>query len=130
LGGNSSVGSISAAGLYTAPATVPASGIVVTAQSSANPSSSASASVNITQPVSHSVNLSWSVTSSAIAGYNIYRGTQAAGPFTRINANLETATVYTDSSVSSGKTYYYATTAVSSNGVESGYSNVAQAVIP
>jgi hypothetical protein len=129
LGGNSSVGTVTAAGLYTAPATVPSSAVAVTAQSSAYPSSSASASVSITQPVSHSVSLSWT-TSSSVAGYNIYRGTQVSGPFTRINPSLETATVYTDSSVSSGQTYYYATTAVNSSGVESGYSNVAQATIP
>lgn len=129
LGGNSSVGTITAAGLYTAPAKVPSSAVVVTAQSSASPSSAASASVSITQPVSHSVNLSWTA-GSTVAGYNIYRGTQVSGPFTRINPTLETATVYTDSSVSSGQTYYYATTAVNSSGVESGYSNVAQAAIP
>src|SRR5579864_2897528 len=130
LGGNSSLGTITSAGLYTAPASVPSTAVVVTAQSSASPSSSASAGVTITQPVAHDVNLSWSPSSSAVAGYNVYRGTQAAGPFTRINSTLETATVYTDNSVASGNTYYYVTTAVNSSGVESGYSNLAQAVIP
>jgi fibronectin type 3 domain-containing protein len=38
--------------------------------------------------------------------------------------------VYTDNTIVSGQTYYYATTAVDSSGVESGYSNLAQAVIP
>jgi hypothetical protein len=130
LGGNSSVGTISSAGLYTAPASVPSAAVVVTAQSSANPSNSASAGVTITQTAAHDVNLSWSPSRSSVAGYNIYRGTQTAGPFTKINSNLETATVYTDSSVTSGHTYYYATTAVNSNGVESGHSNLAQATIP
>jgi hypothetical protein len=32
--------------------------------------------------------------------------------------------------VSSGMTYFYVTTAVETNGVESGYSNQAQAVVP
>jgi len=130
LGGNSSVGTITSAGLYTAPASVPSAAVVVTAQSSASPSSSASAGVTITQPVAHDVNLSWSPSSSAVAGYNVYRGTQATGPFTRINSTLDTATVYTDNSVASGHTYYYATTAANSSGVESGYSNLAQAAIP
>jgi hypothetical protein len=130
LGGNSSVGTITSSGLYTAPSSVPSAAVVVTAQSSSSPSSSASASVSITQPVSHSVSLSWSVSSSTVAGYNVYRSTQAAGPFSKLNPSLETATVFTDSSVSSGQTYYYATTAVNSSGVESGYSNVAQATIP
>jgi fibronectin type 3 domain-containing protein len=86
--------------------------------------------VTITLPVSHDVSLTWKASSSGVAGYNVYRATQAAGPFARINSNPDTATVYTDSSVASGQTYYYATTAVDSTGVESGYSNVAQATIP
>ena len=129
-GGNSSVGTITASGLYTAPAAVPSAAVVVTAQSSASPANSASAGVTITQPVAQYVNLSWSPSSSSVAGYNIYRGTQSAGPFTKINSSLETATVYTDNSVTSGQTYYYATTAVDSSGLESTYSNVAQAVVP
>jgi fibronectin type 3 domain-containing protein len=43
---------------------------------------------------------------------------------------LNYATVYADNSVTSGQTYYYATTAVDSSGAESGYSNIAQAVVP
>lgn len=42
----------------------------------------------------------------------------------------DTATVFTDQSVASGVTYYYAVTAVDSIGNESTYSNVAQATIP
>jgi hypothetical protein len=129
-GGNSSVGTITASGLYTAPAAVPSAAVTVTAQSSASPANSASAAITITQPVAQYVNLSWSPSSSSVAGYNVYRGTQSAGPFTKINSSLETATVYTDNSVTSGQTYYYATTAVNSSGVESSYSNVAQAVVP
>jgi fibronectin type 3 domain-containing protein len=124
------VGTISSAGLYTAPASVPSASVIVTAQSSANPTSSSSAGVTITQPIAHSVNLSWVASNSPVAGYNVYRGPQANGPFTKINPTLETATVYTDGSVASGQTYYYATTAVDSTGTESGYSNVAQATIP
>jgi len=130
LGGNSSVGTITSSGLYTAPAAVPSAAVVVTAQSSASPANSASAGVTITQPVAQYVNLSWQPSSSSVAGYNVYRGAQSAGPFTKINSSLETATVYTDNSVSSGQTYYYVTTAVDSSGVESSHSNVAQAIVP
>ena len=129
-GGNSSVGTITSSGLYTAPATAPSASVIVTAQSGAVPGSSASASVSVTQPVSHSVNLTWNASTSSVAGYNIYRGTQPAGPYSKLNPMLETATVYTDSSVASGQTYYYLTTAVNSSGAESGYSNVAQVSIP
>jgi hypothetical protein len=130
LGGNTSVGSISSTGLYTAPASAPAGPVTVTAQSTYDPNSSASASVMITAPVAHDVNLSWIASSSPVAGYNVYRGTQPGGPFTKINPSLDTATVYTDGSVISGQMYYYATTAVDSNGTESAYSNLAQAPIP
>jgi hypothetical protein len=130
VGGNSSVGTISSSGFYTAPAGAPTGPVPVTAQSTYDPNSSATASVTITAPVVHDVNLSWAASSSAVAGYNIYRGAQPGGPFAKINPSLETATVYTDGSVVSGQIYYYATTAVDSSGTESGYSNVAQAAIP
>ena len=130
LGGNSSVGTISSSGLYTAPAAAPTGPVTVTAQSTYDPNSSATASVTITAPVAHDVNLSWAASNSAVAGYNIYRGAQPSGPFAKINSSLETATVYTDGTVLSGQIYYYATTAVDSSGAESGYSNVAQAVVP
>jgi fibronectin type 3 domain-containing protein len=129
LGGNASVGTV-VGGLYTAPASVPGGTITVTAQSSATPSSAASAGVTITAPVAHSVTLSWLPSSSGVAGYYVYRGSQASGPFARLNSSLDTATAYIDSGVTSGQTYYYTTTAVDSNGVQSGYSNVAQAIVP
>jgi hypothetical protein len=129
-GGNSSLGTISSTGLYAAPASAPTSQVTVTAQSAYDPSRSATAGVTITAPVAHYVTLSWTDGSSSLGGYNIYRGTQPTGPFARVNSSLEPATVYTDNTIVSGKTYYYATTAVDSSGVESGYSNLAQAVIP
>jgi fibronectin type 3 domain-containing protein len=130
LGGNSSVGTISSSGLYNAPAGTPTIPVTVTARSTYDPNSSATASVTITAPVAHDVNLSWVASSSPVAGYNIYRGAQPSGPFAKMNSSLETATVYTDGTVVSGQTYYYATTAVDSSGTESGYSNVAQAIVP
>jgi|HubBroStandDraft_6_1064221.scaffolds.fasta_scaffold140628_2 hypothetical protein len=81
-------------------------------------------------PAQYSVNLSWQSSSSQVVGYNVYRGSQSGGPYTRINPALDTNTAYTDSSVAAGQTYYYATTAVNSEGQESNYSNLAEAVIP
>jgi fibronectin type 3 domain-containing protein len=75
------------------------------------------------------VSLSWAETSSVI-GYYVYRGAQATGPFSKLNSSPDPATVYTDSSVTSGQTYYYVTTAVDSSGLETVYSNVAQATVP
>ncbi len=79
----------------------------------------------------HSVNLGWNTsTSSGVVGYNIYRGTISGGPYTRINSALDAAPYDTDNTVIGGQTYYYVVTAVDSSGVESGYSNQTQAVVP
>lgn len=81
--------------------------------------------------VQHIVDLSWNAsTSTSITGYNVYRGGAATGPFSRINPALNTSMNFSDSTVESGQTYYYVTTAVDSAGVESSYSNQAQAVVP
>jgi hypothetical protein len=79
----------------------------------------------------HSVNLSWSAsTSSNVSGYNIYRAAYASacGSFSKINPLLNTGTLYTDSAVIDGATYCYATTAVNTSKEESGYSNVVSKV--
>jgi len=77
----------------------------------------------------HSVALTWSPVSS-ISGYNIYRGTQLGGPYSRINSVLDVGTSFTDTAVQAGYTYYYVTTAVNASGVQSNYSNQVKAVIP
>ena len=82
-----------------------------------------------TTPIQHTVDLNWIASSSAV-GYNIYRGTAPAGPYTMINTSLNSTTAYADNTVASGQTYYYVTTAVNASSVESGYSNQAQAVVP
>jgi len=78
----------------------------------------------------HAVTLSWKSSLSGAVGYNVYRGTTSSGPFTKINPVLDAASVFTDNAVSGGKTYYYVTTAVSSGGAESKFSNQAVAVVP
>lgn len=49
-GGNATVGTINSTGLYTAPASVPAGSVTVTAVSQADTTKSASATVNVTAP--------------------------------------------------------------------------------
>lgn len=77
----------------------------------------------------YSVSLSWVPSTSPVAGYNVYRGT-SIGNYTRINSSLDASTAYTDSSVVSGTTYYYAATAVNSSGEESAYSTPLKVLIP
>jgi Abnormal spindle-like microcephaly-assoc'd, ASPM-SPD-2-Hydin len=80
-------------------------------------------------PQPHTVDLGWGSVS-AVAGYNVYRGTKSGGPYTRVNSALDASTTYSDNSVQSGQVYYYVTTAVDSSGAQSGYSNESQAAIP
>ena len=97
---------------------------------SANEVHTASATLVVSAAVQHSVSLSWADTDSGIAGYNVYRSNQSGTGFTKLNTSVTTATAFTDKSVQSGSTYYYVVTAVNSSGTESGFSAVAEAVIP
>src|SRR5207245_3222645 len=64
VGGNSTLGTISSTGLYTAPSSVPSpASVTVTAQSVADTSKSASANVSITAALAISVSLSPTSTS-------------------------------------------------------------------
>jgi len=81
--------------------------------------------------ISHSVTLTWiASTSLNVTGYNVYRGTQSGGPYTKLTATPVAGTNYTDSAVQAGQTYYYVATAVDSNNNESDYSDPASAAVP
>ncbi|MFZ0296536.1 MAG: putative Ig domain-containing protein [Candidatus Sulfotelmatobacter sp.] len=78
----------------------------------------------------HVVDLSWKAsTSRDVSGYNIYRGATAT-TMKKVNASPIASTAYTDSSVANGSTYYYATTAVDTEGRESSKTPAIKAVIP
>ena len=78
----------------------------------------------------HSVDVNWVASTSAVAGYNVYRGTVSGGPYSKINTTLITGLTYNDNTVSSGATYYYVVTAVAADGTESPFSSQVQAIIP
>jgi hypothetical protein len=81
-------------------------------------------------PVQHSVTLTWTASTSTVAGYNVYRGTTSGGPYTKISSSLITTLAYTDTTVQSGTTYFYVATSVDSSGDESVNSNEVSAPIP
>jgi primosomal replication protein N len=123
-------GVIAQSGLYTAPKS--AESDVITATSQGDTTKSASVSIAVSAPppaMSHSVSLQWDASTSTISYYKVYRGTMSGGPYNVVATNI-TATTYTDSTVQSGTTYYYVTTALNSAGVESVVSNQLPAVIP
>jgi Abnormal spindle-like microcephaly-assoc'd, ASPM-SPD-2-Hydin len=76
------------------------------------------------------VSLSWGPSTSQVSGYNVYRCPVANCTYAKMNSSPMANTSFTDSNVSLGQSYYYVTTAVSTSGVESGYSNQVEAVIP
>lgn len=78
----------------------------------------------------YSVGLTWSASTSTVAGYNIYRLTGTGTVYTRINPSLVTSLSYTDTGVQGATTYTYVATAVDSSGNESVYSTPATATIP
>jgi hypothetical protein len=93
------------------------------------------ATINKTEAVEASggapyVTLTWIRSTSSVEGYNVYRGTSSGGPFTRLNSSVDAEASYVDSTVAVSKTYYYATTAVGTDGKESGYSNLVEVTIP
>ena len=86
--------------------------------------------VVIQATANHVVDLSWKASkSSDIVGYNVYRGPDGA-TWKKINLSLVGSTLYDDSTVANGTAYYYATTAVNTDGQESSKSGAVKAVIP
>ncbi len=92
--------------------------------------SPATVTLSGTGVVQHTVSLSWIASTSTVAGYNVYRSTTSGSGYVKINSSLVTGLTYTDSTVISGTTYFYVTTAADSSGNESAFSNQATAVIP
>jgi fibronectin type 3 domain-containing protein len=103
--------------------------LVVMSSASNSPATIALSGTGL-QAVPHSVDLSWMASTSVVAGYNVYRGVQSGGPYSKLNSTPVALTNDIDSTVQAGQTYFYVITAVDSNNVESAYSNEVSAVIP
>ena len=63
-------------------------------------------------------------------GYNVYRALSGSSSYGRLNAGVEVATTYNDSTVQSGSIYNYIVKTVDSMGLESAPSNTAIVTIP
>jgi hypothetical protein len=104
-------------------------GISIVSNATGSPASVTLSGTGIT-PVQHSVDLSWTASTSIVAGYNVYRATTSGSGYVKLNSALVGGLLYTDSNVTSGTTYFYVTTAVDSTGLESVNSNEVAAPIP
>src|SRR5947207_15910355 len=72
------------------------------------------------------------VSSPTWAGYYVYRGDGTAGQYTRLTITpipKAAPTVYRDSSVQPGHTYFYPVTSVNTTGAESGYAQAISVAI-
>jgi hypothetical protein len=107
-----------------------ASATVTFTSNATNPPVTAALTGTGTAAPQHTVRLSWAASTSTVAGYNVYRGTQSGGPYAVLNSAADASTTYADSTVQAGQTYYYVVTAVDGSGNESVNSNQAQAVVP
>jgi hypothetical protein len=107
----------SQAGSVTVTSNAPGSAITVALQASGVPAGD------------HLATLSWNASPSGVAGYFVYRSTNG-GPYTKLNTTEDTNLNYTDSALVAGQTYSWVVTAVTSDNIESGYSNQATATVP
>jgi hypothetical protein len=80
--------------------------------------------------VSHSVAITWTASTSAVTGYNVYRSTVSGGPYSKLNSSPVAGTSYTDTTVQASQTYFYVVTSVDSNNVESAFSTEVSASVP
>jgi hypothetical protein len=97
-----------------------------------SPTASSLAGSGTPAPV-HTVELAWVASPTGdVTSYNVYRAVFASsvcGTYSSVGSTPPSTTAFTDSNVTDGTTYCYATTAVDPSG-ESAYSNIAQAQIP
>jgi hypothetical protein len=105
------------------------SGVLQVNSNASNPSASVALS-GTGSTIQHSVDVNWGASTSTVAGYNVYRGTVSGGPYSKVNTTLIPGLTFTDTTVSSGATYFYVVTAVAADGTESPFSSQVQAVIP
>jgi Cep192 domain 4 len=102
--------------------------IAVVSNATNSPGNASLSGIGVNQ---HVVTLSWSASNSQnVAGYDVFRSMIPGGPYSQVNASLVASTNYTDNTVLAGTVYYYVTTAVNSGGVQSAYSDQAEAQVP
>jgi hypothetical protein len=117
---------------FTPTTTGAASASASFASNASNSPTSSTLTGTGTAGAEHTVQLTWMASGTeGVTSYNVYRAIFATtcGTYSNIGSTSPSVTQFTDSNVTDGTTYCYATTAVDPSG-ESGYSNVAQAQIP
>jgi len=78
----------------------------------------------------HSVTLNWRASVSPVAGYRIYRATNATDSPGLIGVTLANTTTFKDTTVQAGHQYFYVVTAFDSAHKESVVSNKSSVTVP
>jgi hypothetical protein len=104
--------------------------VTIVSNAANSPAAISLSGTGVAPQTQHNVQLSWTDSDASISGYNVYRSTTSGSGYVMLNGSLVGADAYSDTTVQSGTTYYYVTTAVNTSGTESAYSNEAQAIIP
>jgi hypothetical protein len=122
--------SVTATIIFLPSITAVMNGSMTVSSNATNSPSTVSLSGTGVNLVTHSTSLGWTASVSSVVGYNVYSGIVSGGPYAKLTSSPVSVVSYKDSTVQSGKTYYYVVTAVNSSGAESGYSSQATAAIP
>jgi hypothetical protein len=107
-----------------------ASGSVIVSSNATNSPATISLAGTGVTAIAHSVSLSWIDGDAGVTGYNTYVASVSGGPYLRLTSTSIAGTSYVDSSVQSGRTYYYVVTALDSTNQESTYSSEIAAIVP
>lgn len=71
--------------------------------------------------MAHTVVLTWTASTDAVDGYNLYKGSAAGQETTKVNTAVVVGTTFTDEAATVGESFYVAKSVA--NGVESVASN-------
>ena len=107
-----------------------ASGSVIVSSNATNSPATISLTGTGVTAMARSVSLSWIDGDTTVSGYNTYVASVPGGPYSKLTSTPLAGTSYVDSSVQSGRTYYYVVTALDSTNQESPYSSEIAAIVP
>jgi hypothetical protein len=103
--------------------------ITVSSNATNSPASISLSGMGVTA-TAHTVTLSWAPAVAGVTGFRTYVGMLSGGPYVEMASVPLTTPTYTDSSVQSGRTYYYVVTAVDASNNESLHSSEVAAIVP
>ena len=106
------------------------SGSLVIASSASNSTLMVALSGSGTAASGHSVIVSWASGDPTAVAYLVFRSAVSGGPYAPLTASPLTELSYTDSTVSSGSTYFYVVTELDAAGDESPFSSEVSATVP